>query len=53
MVEGALEIIEQVYFQLNPPRIKTVDYCANPHPKYITEEHCPPKSAPEIPRREW
>lgn len=45
-----VEAVKAVYTELFPPRIKTVDYCERPSP-YITEEHCPPRRTPEIPRR--
>jgi hypothetical protein len=52
MVDIPLEVLQMLYFQLKPGKIITVDYCVNQHPLYITEEHCPPRRAPEIPRRE-
>ncbi len=51
-MEIQLNMVQVVYEQLVPARIHTVSHCENPHPLYITEEHCPPKRAPEIPRRE-
>ena len=51
MIDFPFEILTWAVDQIDPPALKRVDYCANPHPKYTTEEHCPPKRAPDIPRR--
>jgi len=53
MVDIPFEVLKQVYLQLDPPKIETTDFCRNPHPLYVTEEHCPPRRAPEIPRRDF
>jgi hypothetical protein len=50
MVGIPFDVIQAVYTELFPPTMKAVSYCRQPSP-YITEAHCPPKRAPEIPRR--
>ena len=53
MIDFPIEVLKWAVDQMNPPAIPKTDFCAKPHPLYVTEEHCPPKRAPEIPRREW
>jgi hypothetical protein len=53
MVEIQLDYLREVYNQLVPAKLPTARYCDNPHPLYVTEAHCPPRKAPEIPRRDF